>query len=158
MGFSDYLMVSIVAKLKMDYRCVTLMQKVGLCTTQKLEKIELQLGLSDKFFTESVALFLDLQKNHAEDKGQPSPAIRTPRRSGWAGGRGKYLRQRGSESPRWQAPVKRRPLCRHRNPPRDMLASAIKGSTILIPRRPAAYKLSAGAASPPHSAQQRLNT
>jgi hypothetical protein len=33
MGFSDYLMVSIVAKLKMDYRCITLMQKVGLGTT-----------------------------------------------------------------------------------------------------------------------------
>jgi hypothetical protein len=27
------LMVSVVAKLKMDYRCVTLMQKVGLGTT-----------------------------------------------------------------------------------------------------------------------------
>jgi hypothetical protein len=26
-------MVSVVAKLKMDYRCVTLMQKVGLGTT-----------------------------------------------------------------------------------------------------------------------------
>ena len=88
MGFSDYLMVSIVAELKMDYRCITLMQKVGLGTTQKLERIELQLDLSGKLCTESGALCISLQKNRAEDKCQPSPAIRTPRRSGWAGGRG----------------------------------------------------------------------
>jgi hypothetical protein len=71
--------------------------------------MELQVDLSDKLFTESGALFIGLQKNRAEDKGQPSPAIRTPRRSGWAGVRGKYPRQRGSKSLRWQAPVKRRP-------------------------------------------------
>jgi hypothetical protein len=33
-----------------------------------LEKIELQLGLSDKFFTESGALFIGLQKYRAVDK------------------------------------------------------------------------------------------
>jgi hypothetical protein len=71
--------------------------------------MELQVDLSDKLFTESGALFIGLQKNHAEDKGQPLLAIRTPWRSGWAGGRGKYPRQHGSKSLRWQAPVKRRP-------------------------------------------------
>jgi hypothetical protein len=33
MEFGNYLMVSIVAKLKMDYRYITLMQKVDLATT-----------------------------------------------------------------------------------------------------------------------------
>jgi hypothetical protein len=33
MEFGDYLMVSIVAKLKMDYRYITLMQKYDLVTT-----------------------------------------------------------------------------------------------------------------------------
>jgi hypothetical protein len=44
--------------------------------------MELQVDLSDKLFTESGALFTSLQKTRAEDKDQPSPAIRTPRRSG----------------------------------------------------------------------------
>ena len=46
MGFSDYLMVSIVAKLKINYSFTTLLQKVGLVTTQKLEKIDPKYGLS----------------------------------------------------------------------------------------------------------------
>jgi hypothetical protein len=44
--------------------------------------MELQVDLSDKHFTESGALFTGLQKNHADDKDQPSPVIRTPLRSG----------------------------------------------------------------------------
>jgi hypothetical protein len=88
---------------------------------------------------------------------QTSPAIRMPRRSGWAGGHGEYPRRRGSKSLRWQAPVKRRPPCCHRNPPCGMLASAIQGSAVLIRLRPVAYKLSASAASSPYSAPQRLN-
>jgi hypothetical protein len=33
MGFGNYLMVSIGTKLNMDYRCITLIEKVGLVTT-----------------------------------------------------------------------------------------------------------------------------
>jgi hypothetical protein len=33
MGFGNYLMVSVVTKLNMDYRCITLIQKVDLVTT-----------------------------------------------------------------------------------------------------------------------------
>ena len=39
-------MVSIVAKLKINYSFTTLLQKVGLVTTQKLEKIDPKYGLS----------------------------------------------------------------------------------------------------------------
>jgi hypothetical protein len=85
----------------------------------------LQVDLSDKLFTESSALFIGFQKNRAVDKGQPSPAIRTPRRSGWAGDRGKYPRQRGSKLLRWQAPVKRQSPCHHQVLPRGELACAI---------------------------------
>ena len=55
-------MVSIVAEFKMDYRCITLMQKVGLGTAQKLERIELQLDLSGKLFIETGALFIGFRK------------------------------------------------------------------------------------------------
>jgi hypothetical protein len=55
--------------------------------------MELQVDLSDKLFTKSGALFTGLQKNHAEDKDQPSPAIRTPPQLGMVvGGRGKSYR------------------------------------------------------------------
>ena len=69
-------------------------------------------------FTETEHCASVFRKYHAEDMCPPSPAIRTPRRSGWAGGRGKYPWQRGSESPRCRAPVKRRSPGCHRNPPR----------------------------------------
>jgi hypothetical protein len=111
----------------MVYCSTILLQCVDHVATGIWEKIKLQFDLSNKLFTDSGALFTGLQKYRAVDKGQPSPAIRTPWRSGWAGGRGKYPRQRGSKSLRWQAPVKRRPPCHHRVPLRGELACTIYG-------------------------------
>jgi hypothetical protein len=80
--------------------------------------MELQVDLSDKLFSESGALFTGLQKNRAEDKDQPSPAIRTPPQLGMVvGGRGKSYRRHGDVSLRWRSPVNRRPPDHRCGPP-----------------------------------------
>jgi hypothetical protein len=53
------------------YSSPTLLQSLGCVTTGIWEKIKLQFDLSDKFFTESSALFTGLQKYRAVDKNQP---------------------------------------------------------------------------------------
>jgi hypothetical protein len=61
-----------------------LLQSLGCVTIGIWEKIKLQLGLSDKLFTESGALFIVFRNIAPWIRVSPSPAIRTPTQRGWS--------------------------------------------------------------------------
>jgi hypothetical protein len=88
MGFSDYLMVSIVAKLKINYSSTTLVQRFDEVHMQILEKTKLQVCLSGCLKEVLHGIVTELNSEHSLAVDHSSAAIRaagvrTRARGGW---------------------------------------------------------------------------